>query len=138
MDVPLATHIGTAATLYLACVHNCVVKPSISQWAHVGCGRMGLLSGLVSFSLGAFLAGSRLALSSTKAVEGATTLGFAIPMTIGGILQIICQVRGYQAIHKFQRLSQQLQDDSQTFSAGGACYIREHMWLNGYIPTYCA
>ena len=115
-DVKLATHIITAATLYLVCIHNCLITPAISRLAHVWVGRVGLISGIISFSLGAFLAWSRLVLSEETNVEGSTTLGFAIPITIGGMLQIVCEVIGYRAIRKYQHTAQELQDNSKTMA----------------------
>jgi hypothetical protein len=114
-DLVLAVYIVAAGTIYLACVHNCLITPSlhpIAKISHTWIGRLGLLSGIVSFSLGFFLAWSRLALlgsSSTDddaVVVGSTTLGFSIPITIGGILQIVCEVQGFRAIRKFKRIKQ--------------------------------
>ena len=117
-DVKLATHIVTAVTLYLVCIHNCLITPSIARLAHIWFGRLGLISGIISFSLGAFLAWSRLALSEATKLEGSTTLGFAIPITIGGILQIVSEVIGYGAIRKYQRLTAELQDTTKLLPEG--------------------
>jgi hypothetical protein len=105
-DITLATHIVTASTVYLVCAHNCLVTPSIHRTAHVWMGRFGLWSGGISFTLGAYLAWSRLTLDENNRVQGSTTLGFAIPITVGGILQIYCEVVGYRAIRQYQKLRQ--------------------------------
>jgi hypothetical protein len=107
----LAIHIVAAGFIYLACAHNCLITPSlhpIAKLSHTWIGRLGLLSGIVSFSLGLFLAWYRLAVGSDALVEGSTTLGFVIPITIGGILQIISEVQGFRAIRNYKSLRQQL------------------------------
>jgi hypothetical protein len=112
-DVVLAVHIVTAGTIYMACAHNCLVTPSLHSMAHfchTWIGRLGLISGIVSFSLGAYLAWSRL--TNDPSVVGGTTLGFAIPITIGGILQLICEVKGFRAIREFKQIKMQLAENS--------------------------
>jgi len=116
-DTMLAVHIVTAAMVYLACVHNCLLTPSlhaVTKWMHRWMGRIGLLSGLVSFSLGAFLAWSRL----NRVGEGSTSLGFAIPITIGGILQLQCEYKGYRAIRKYKALQTEIDALRQAKMAG--------------------
>jgi hypothetical protein len=134
-DIVLAVHIVAAGTIYLACAHNCLITPSlhpIAKISHTWIGRLGLLSGVVSFSLGLFLAWSRLALmgsaSSTgcdASVVGSTTLGFAIPITIGGILQIMCEVQGFRAIRKFKRLKQHLEEASRPSNSSNTTMDQE-------------
>jgi hypothetical protein len=112
-DVVLAIHIVTAGTIYMACAHNCLVTPSLHPMAracHTWVGRLGLISGIVSFSLGAYIAWSRL--TSDPSVVGGTTLSFAIPITIGGILQLICEVKGFRAIREFKQIRIQLAENS--------------------------
>lgn len=95
----LALHISTAGTLYLVCAHNCCCTPGQGEGhaqRHVWLGRLGLVAGLVSFTIGAVLAWSRLGQS--------TTLGFSIPITIGGLLQVHAQVQGYRAIRQYQKM----------------------------------
>ena len=43
-------------------------------------------------------------------------MGFAIPITIGGLLQIMCQVQGYRYIREFQRLRRLQREQPQTVS----------------------
>ena len=108
-DTLLAIHIVTAGIVYLTCVHNCLLTPSLhfaTKWLHRWIGRFGLLSGLVSFSLGAFLAWSRLGIAG----EGSTTLGFAVPITIGGILQLQCEYKGFRAIRAYKALQSKIQE----------------------------
>jgi hypothetical protein len=112
-DIVLAIHIITAGTVYMACTHNCLVTPSlhpVARFCHTWIGRLGLISGIVSFSLGAYLAWSRL--TNDPSVIGGTTLGFAIPITIGGILQLICEVKGFRAIREFKQIRIQLEESS--------------------------
>ncbi|CAB9501238.1 expressed unknown protein [Seminavis robusta] len=109
-DALLAVHIVGAGTIYMACVHNCLVTPSLSstaKFSHTWIGRLGLVSGVVSFVLGAYLAWSRL--TSDPTTVGGTTLGFAIPITIGGLLQILSEVKGFRAIREYKRIRQQLE-----------------------------
>jgi hypothetical protein len=67
-------------------------------------GRLGLLAGTISFVVGAFLAWSRLGYTGV----GGTTLAFSLPITIGGILQLQAQYRGYLAIRRYQRLKHEI------------------------------
>ena len=117
-DLLLAIHILTAGGVYLSCAHNCFMTPSrfgaISLFCHRWVGRMGLVAGTISFGLGTYLAWSRLDIlqqvSSTTTV-GTTTLGFAIPITFGGIMQILCQIKGFKAIRTYQALREQEQEE---------------------------
>jgi hypothetical protein len=110
-DSLLAIHIVAAGTIYMACAHNCLFTPSSStvfgvraKFRHEWIGRLGLMAGVVSFTLGAFLSWSRLG----KVGEGGTTLGFALPITIGGILQLNSQYNGFIAIRRYKKLSQDI------------------------------
>lgn len=107
-DTLLAIHIVEAGCVYLACAHNCLLTPSLHQVTkllHRWIGRFGLVSGLVSFSLGAFLAWSRLGIVGA----GSTTLGFAVPITIGGILQLQCEYKGFRAIRTYKALQDEIE-----------------------------
>lgn len=106
-DVILAIHIIAASTIYLSCAHNCLFTPTFpnifgksSKFMHVWVGRIAMVAGIISFSLGAFLAWSRLGLDTV----GGTTLAFALPITIGGIAQLNAQYNGYFAIRQFKSL----------------------------------
>jgi hypothetical protein len=88
---------------------------------------MGLVAGLVSFSLGAFLAWTRLGLESV----GGTTLGFALPITIGGIAQVCAQYNGYKAIQLYKSLKGEIakstieSEDSRTSKEGNAILVEK-------------
>jgi hypothetical protein len=109
-DGVLAVHIIAAGTIYFSCAHNCIFTPSFTfltipfKNMHIWVGRIGLLAGVVSFSLGAFLAWSRLGLQSV----GGTTLGFALPITIGGVAQLSAQYNGYKAIRQYKTLNEEI------------------------------
>jgi hypothetical protein len=115
-DPLLAAHIVAAGTIYMACAHNCLFTPSstLIRWgehkfakvAHELVGRTGLIAGIGSFFLGAFLAWSRVKV---------LTLGFAVPITIGGIFQLNGQWQGFVAIRKYKMLKQQI----EMLSGGG-------------------
>jgi Na+/glutamate symporter len=51
-------------------------------------------------------------------VEGSATLGFVIPIAIGGILQTVSEVRGFRATRNCKSLRQQLQDKTTTSQSG--------------------
>jgi hypothetical protein len=110
-DVILAIHIIAAGCVYLACAHNCMFTPSFtvfgktSKVRHTWVGRIGLTAGIISFTLGAYLAWSRL---GRETVDG-TTLSFAIPITIGGIIQVCAQYFGYIAIRQYKCIEQEIQ-----------------------------
>lgn len=123
-DVILAIHIVAASTIYLSCAHNCMFTPSFinsfgksSKTMHVWVGRIGMVAGIISFSLGAFLAWSRLGLDTV----GGTTLAFALPITIGGIAQLSAQYYGYSAIRRYKSLGYDISlkqrqiDEKETF-----------------------
>lgn len=106
-DVLLAIHVITACSIYLSCAHNCMFTPSFKnifgktcKFMHVWVGRVGMVSGIISFSLGAFLAWSRLGLDTV----GGTTLSFTVPITIGGLAQLWAQYNGYFAIRRYKSL----------------------------------
>lgn len=110
-DVLLAIHIIAASTIYLSCAHNCIFTPSFknifgksSIFMHIWIGRIGMVAGIISFSLGAFLAWSRLGLDTV----GGTTLAFALPITIGGIAQLSAQYNGYLAIRQYKSLGNEI------------------------------
>jgi hypothetical protein len=111
-DVLLATHIIAAGCIYLACAHNCMFTPSFtvfgkpSKLMHTWVGRIGLIAGIISFSLGAYLAWSRYGLETV----GGTTLAFALPITIGGIAQLSAQYYGYIAIRQYKSIAQEVQN----------------------------
>jgi hypothetical protein len=106
----LAIHIVAASTIYLSCAHNCIFTPSFTaigqnfKFMHVWVGRIGMAAGIVSFTLGAFLAWSRLGLDTI----GGTTLAFAVPITIGGIAQVNAQYNGYFAIRHYKSLGTEI------------------------------
>lgn len=76
-----------------------------SKFMHTWVGRVGMVSGVISFVLGAFLSWSRLG----KVGEGGTSLGFALPISIGGIAQLFSQYNGYMAIKKYKLLKQDIE-----------------------------
>jgi hypothetical protein len=116
-DVLLAVHIVAAGWLYLSCVHNCLFTPSFmffgkpSKLVHTWVGRTGLGAGIISFSLGAFLAWSRIGLDG---VEG-TTVSWALPITIGGIFQLFAQYFGYKAIRLYKSLKEEISTRTREF-----------------------
>lgn len=98
-DVPLIFHLMGAGGVYVACIHNTLITPSWSKLLHVFVGRVGLLLGFWGFGWGMYMSWWR------AGVE----LSASIPLTVGGVLQVISQVMGYQAIQQYQRLNKQLE-----------------------------
>lgn len=90
---------------------------------HVWLGRIGLLSGILSFSLGAILAWGRLG-------QPGITLGFALPITIGGCFQLQAELAGYKAIKRFH---------SETDEVTKRKYLRVHIgnMLSLFVMACC-
>jgi hypothetical protein len=112
-DILLAIHISSAGTVYIACAHNSVFTPSFvnmfgvqSKMMHIWVGRIGLIAGILSVSFGMYLTWSRLGLPTEN---GGTTLGFSIPITIGGICQLIAEYNGYFSIRLYQTLRHEIE-----------------------------
>ncbi|KAG7344345.1 hypothetical protein IV203_022353 [Nitzschia inconspicua] len=98
-DVPLAAHLGGAYAIYLACLFNSLFTPSTLKYGkevHTAIGRIGMVSGLVSFALGFYCAWLR---------PVTPPLSFSIGITVGGVAQIVSQLVGWKAIWNYQRLS---------------------------------
>lgn len=79
-------------SIYVACIVNSLITPSINRRLHVTVGRIGFVLGAWGFGWGAWMSWGR------KPVD----LDFAIPITIGGVLQIISQALGYWAIQQYR------------------------------------
>lgn len=113
-DITLAAHIVCAGTMYLSCAHNCLVTPSCinvctgqpSKTIHIWVGRIAMITGIISFILGVYVTWSRLNLPKEL---GGTDLRFGIPMTIGGIFQLVLQYHGYYAIRLYQSLGREIE-----------------------------
>ena len=104
-DFPLGTHLIGAYSIYLACIFNTLFTPSTLNgearpW-HIWIGRVGMVSGLLSFGFGLFCAWWPY-----RPIR--PPLGFSIGITIGGIAQIATQRAGYRAIQRFYVLKAKL------------------------------
>jgi hypothetical protein len=102
-DIPLAAHLGSAYTIYLACLVNSLFTPSTLKYGkelHTIIGKIGMVSGFVSFTLGFYCSWLR---------PVTPPLSFSIGITIGGIAQIVSQIVGWRAIQNFQRISNEEQ-----------------------------
>jgi hypothetical protein len=103
-DFPLATHMGGAYTIYLACLVNSLFTPSTlpnGRKVHTTIGKIGMISGLVSFALGFYCAWLR---------PVTPPLSFSIGITVGGVAQVISQIVGWKAIRNYQRYSTESQE----------------------------
>ena len=114
-DFPLATHMTGAYTIYLACIFNTLFTPSTLHgkarpW-HIWIGRIGMISGLVSFGFGLYCAWWPY----RKILP---PLGFSIGITVGGIAQILTQWSGYRAIRQFSSLKAKVKDMEQANKKG--------------------
>lgn len=88
-------HLAGAYVIYLACVHNTLLKPPQYRSVHSAAGRIGMIGGIIGF-VGGFL----LVIVEWDHLDPS----FAIGITIGGFLQINVQYEGYQAILRYQTL----------------------------------
>ena len=84
--------------IYIACVFNTIITPSRSKSLHTWVGRAGLILGVWGFGWGAWLSWGRPNVDKT----------FAISITIGGVIQLICEAMGYDAIRKYKAIGEQL------------------------------
>lgn len=97
----LAHLIGVYA-LYLACMNNSLLTPKLSECIrllHIWAGRFGLICGVVGFLSGLVLTWTRV---------GSDDLGFSIFISIGGVIQMGAEYKGYHAIKKYQELKKQV------------------------------
>ena len=106
-DFPLATHLTAAYSIYLSCIINTLFTPSTLNgkarpW-HVWIGRVGMVSGLVSFGFGLYCAWWPYRPVTPP-------FGFSIGITIGGVAQISTQRAGYQAIQRFYVLKAKVKE----------------------------
>lgn len=106
-DAPLATHLAGAYTIYLSCLVNSLFTPSTRPGSvlHVWLGRVGMVSGLLSFVMGFYCAWLRPVVPP---------LGFSVGITVGGVAQIVAQVAGYRAIRRYGRYSRELEAMSES------------------------
>eukprot|EP00525_Craspedostauros_australis_P014044 CAMPEP_0198114198 /NCGR_PEP_ID=MMETSP1442-20131203/5651_1 /TAXON_ID= /ORGANISM="Craspedostauros australis, Strain CCMP3328" /LENGTH=243 /DNA_ID=CAMNT_0043771457 /DNA_START=328 /DNA_END=1059 /DNA_ORIENTATION=- len=98
-------HLVGAYGLYLACIHNSMITPSLQRHLHVWMGRMGMVMGIVGFVFGAILALGRFIYIDPT---------FAIAITSGGIFQLMAQFFGYRSIRRYQQIKARLEDGSVT------------------------
>lgn len=106
-DIPMATHLAGAYTIYLACMFNTMFTPSTLHgkarpW-HIWIGRVGMVSGVVSFVIGLYCAWWPYR-------EMAPPLGFSIGITVGGVMQVLTQKNGYLAIKRFGLLKREVEE----------------------------
>ncbi len=105
-DPFFALHLTGAYIIYIACIHNTLLTPSClngdARTYHVYVGRIGMIAGVVGFVLGAYCAWSPSRPNHDQ--------GFAIGITIGGVMQLMAQAGGYFSIRKYQRLKQEIED----------------------------
>jgi len=102
-NIPLATHLAGAYTVYLACMINSLMTPSTKygkSW-HSTVGRVGMVSGFASFGLGFYC---------TWLSGADVDPGFQIGITIGGISQVVCQAFGWRAIRRYKLKCSQIDD----------------------------
>lgn len=98
LDFPFVLHLIGVIGIYMACVINSLITPSWSKSIHVWVGRVGLVCGYVGFALGVCITWGRPGVDPS----------FGIPITVGGVSQMICQIVGYAAIKKYQQVKLKL------------------------------
>ena len=104
-DVPFMLHLFGAYSVYLGCVFNALMTPSTAGgrarvW-HIRVGRFAMIGGIFGVVFGFW---------KSWIPFGAVSMDFAIPISIGGISQLIAQYIGYSSIKQFQRLKAQIQE----------------------------
>jgi hypothetical protein len=108
MDPAFVWHLLGAYSIYLACIHNTLVTPSVARSQHVWVGRIGMILGVVGFGFGLYIA--------WWPWRDLPPRGFYIGITIGGIAQIVLQIRGYASIRRFKALRERLSEAPSTES----------------------
>lgn len=102
MDPAFVWHLLGAYSIYLACIHNTLVTPSVARSQHVWVGRIGMIMGVVGFGFGLYI--------SWWPWRDLPPRGFSIGITIGGIAQIVLQLQGYTSIRRFKALRERLSE----------------------------
>lgn len=99
----LMLHLLGVFSIYGGCLFNTLFTPSSlngrARAYHVLVGRIAMVGGVFGALSGAWL---------TWVPFGNTSMSFAIPITVGGVAQLITQVIGYIYIKKFQRLKAEI------------------------------
>lgn len=94
----LYAHLVGVYAVYLACVHNAIITPSLFGGAakpfHVWGGRIGLVLGVIGFVLGFYLTWFVY-----DPMEDST---FSIAITIGGLSQMQAEFCGYRSIQRYK------------------------------------
>jgi hypothetical protein len=112
-------HLAGAYVVYIACLHNTFFNPFVLRRRHALVGQVGLFCGTVGFLFG---------LVTIYTTWDEIDRGFAIGITVGGILQMQLQYRGYRAIQEYKQVKDELQrmsdeagtmDDKVQDGAGG-------------------
>jgi hypothetical protein len=97
-------HLAGAYVVYIACLHNTFFNPFVLRKRHALVGQFGLLCGTVGFLFG---------LVTIYTTWDEIDRGFAIGITVGGILQMQLQYRGYRAIQEYKQVKEDLQRMSE-------------------------
>jgi hypothetical protein len=101
-------HLAGAYVVYIACLHNTFFNPFLLRRRHALVGQVGLLCGTVGFLFG---------LVTIYTTWHEIDRGFAIGITVGGILQMQLQYRGYRAIQEYKQVKEELQRMSEEAGA---------------------
>ena len=97
-DAPFVYHLIGSYSIYITCIINTLITPSIAKFAHVYIGRIGMILGVLGFIFGLYLSWY------PHRPNGRPPLEFSIGITIGGIAQILLQFHGYKCIKQYQTL----------------------------------
>lgn len=115
LDFPFVFHLIGVVCIYTACVINSLITPSWNKSIHVWVGRVGLVCGYVGFALGAYITWGRPGVDPS----------FGIPITMGGIAQMYCQIFGYRAIKKYQQVKLKIDNLPLDTSTGAVKALEE-------------
>ncbi len=110
----IALNYCARTSIYLACIFNTLVTPSRNKPLHVWVGRIGLPLGIWGFGWGAWLSWGRPGVD----------LSFSIPITIGGLMQVISEVVGYYAIRNYKAVSAEIESLSSETAPGKVAMLK--------------
>src|SRR3569623_1096147 len=131
LERPLfVVHLVGAYLVYIACILNTGRKPWSSLTSHVLIGQIGMIAGVIGF-----VGGLLYVILHFHEID----IGFSIPITIGGLLQMNLQYQGYKAIQKYRQVKVQLitatKEDALVLQEQRNDYLRTH--ISCMIALFC-
>lgn len=103
-DIPFIIHLLGSYTICFSCICNSLCTPSINRTYHIWIGRIGMIGGIVGFTFGFYCSWYPYRRGPLP------PRSFAIPITIGGCLQLYLQYNGYRSIRRYQLITKQIEE----------------------------